>query len=334
MAKTYIAYGVKEVDTSVFGTIGAGIGLKPIGGLCGYEYIKGEYSSAYEQWCEEEKIDRGSLRYGITFHIDTDKKPRIRTVAGWADLHSMLSKFPLISTVDDEDGRKSIVDISIDYEKARAKYDIIEFTFPGIANTSLEEKHVVDLVCDKILQGEQKEYLAPRLYEINTCGWECPCICILNEGYVKDVEFVRNGRDYEMNQNEVYDEVKKEMDSGAGSDEIVSELMPYCHDREMLLELINDIKDTKKNDIRFQKMITSLEALLGFGQPNALKDEITSTTKEIYNMSPMKREFDEFSSILSNILTGKVEKGELRQGKAQAIEESMLNALGVLDGMV
>lgn len=81
-------------------------------------------------------------------------------------------------------------------------------------------------------------------------------------------------------------------------------------------------------------MITSLEALLGFGQPNALKDEITSTTKEIYNMSPMKREFDEFSSILSNILTGKVEKGELRQGKAQAIEESMLNALGVLDGMV
>ena len=329
MAKQYISFGLKEIKPEIFENIGTGSNLKPIGGLFAYDYAPNNNSnSPYEEWCEKEGLDRGSLREGIIFTIAPDA--RLYVVNSWADMHVLIKKFPVIRTVEGVSGKK-ITGIDIDFASMAQKYDGIKFTYKGTANTTLREEHEIDVLAEGIIKGKDKrEYEIDGNIKLDTSNWEMPCIVIFNPRIIKEIETFDNPIIHPLDYNEMYDEILKEIKNGKKQEEIDIELQYLGQDNVIVSAIYDIVVDAEKKEKKHTDLLERLEGLISVqltGNIN-LQDDIDLTVQKIYDISLKNESFEKFSKYVCASLRSGILGIGYNQGEIEDEMDIISNAFG------
>jgi hypothetical protein len=330
MTRQYVAFGIQDIDNQMFQNIESGYNLKPENGLFAYDFIRDDKTiSPYESWCEKEKCDRGSLREGVIFTIQTGAK--VYKIDSWGDLHNLIKKCPLVKTIDGLDNKK-VVDIGVDFKKAATKYDVISFTYKGNANTLLSENHEVNVISEKLLKGIERTYEVDGNIKLNTSSWEIPCIVVFNPNVIENVKKFKNPNIHHLDENEIFDEIVKEFKRGTKEEDIIKILSKYCNDDVNINEIIDKVKKTEQIEKKHNDLVDRLEGLITVqltGDIN-LEDEIDATVKKIYDLSlkPNNETFEDFNKYVCTALRSGIMGIEYSEGKAQDTEEAMLDAFG------
>lgn len=325
--KEFITFGIDKLEENMFTNISCGVGLKPEGGLYAYPLIDdGKYLSPFEKWCDEEFINRGMLRSGIKYNISSSAS--IYVVNGWADLHNLLQKFPLLKTIEGVEGmeQKIVADVGIDYAEVAKKYDAIYLSPKGVVNTDLKNKHIIDVREEKLLKKEERRYQTEPI-EINTSGWEVSCYCIFNPKIIQNIVRFKNPNLHLLDENETFDEMMKELNRGTKKEDLFKIFKNCYMGNQTIDKLIDGVVDTKKVEKRFHSLMNRLKGLLEV-QINgsiSLDSEIEATAKNIYSLTLEKEGFEEFQTQLKKALeTGIL--GDIR-GKAQDVTEAIADAM-------
>lgn len=302
--KRYISFGSGSIKQEMFKDIGTS-NLKPTNGLFGYDYLpKSDSNSPYEEWCEKEGLDRGSLRTGMIFTVKENAS--IYTINTWADLHKLITKFPIIRTIQGVSGEK-VVGIDINYAEVAKKYDGIRFTYNGVANTTLMEEHEIDLQQEKSLRSYVRKYDIDGNIKLDTSNWEIPGIVIFNPDVIESAREFHNPVIHLLDYNEMYDEVLKEIKNGKTQEQIDIELQAYGQDDVTVSEVYDTVVIAEKKEEKHSDLLDRLSGLISLqmsGELNVDKD-IDLTVRGIYEISPKSEEFDKFSKyVCTSLRTG------------------------------
>lgn len=316
MEGKFITFGIMPDEEIKFSEIGCGTGLKPYGGICGYE--RGTKAGDYRVFCEKNNSCT-HLLYGIMYSIKPDA--RIYTINSWADIEILFRKYPKLVTVK-KDGKLHIIDLEINYKAMSKDYDIIDFTTYAISNTSLSEAKKIDLYTSGIIQMEQKDkYSLNRLIEVNTSGWESACIYIFRRDVICNIEPYQWKTALKVNSQDALDEIMKELLQDNDIKKLCNLLNNALKDGK-LDELVNEAKKAKYDIDKFHRLLDYLEGMIvlrdkmGSMEFHDYDAVIENTAKELYKMSVMDDSFESFKEYLLKVLEREKESKKKREENA------------------
>lgn len=330
--KKYVSFGISSIDEDTFRTIGNDSLLKPSGCLYGYQYTSNKgYISRFEEWCDTELVNRGSLRKCIMYNLSDDAN--IKEINSWADIHELIKQYPLIKTAKYvEKGAEidMVVGAGIDYAKLSKDYDVLEFTEKVVTNTDLPDKHYIDVTTSKIIpEANADKYKANGLIKLDCDACEVACICIFNPNVIKNVSIIRTNKTHLLDENEMFDEISKEMDAGISTEKVIQILNEYYCGKMPIKDLIAMVETSRKDNDRFNDLLDRIDGLLKVQIAGNidLEPDIRAAVEKAYKMVPEQDNFEFFQKCIRNTLETNI-LGSAETVKKPDIMDEMAEAFG------